>query len=250
MFNFNGIDFSNKNIKVVEIQRPLIAPQKISTTSIEGKAEEVFHRRVSASYNIDVEFYLFSATGLTLISDIRDLAGDLDTSGPAVLKFNDEPDKYVKAIVEETEIEKKGRYAIITVSFKVLDPYWYALSDDVFTYTTVGAKSFSRKGNAESFPLIEVEGTSSASGSFTVTANGLSVKYTGALVAGEKLVLDSALLTSYILKTDGVTKVSTLNKLDNLDFPVLRKGQNDFSITVAGGASLTKCKVTCNSRWK
>lgn len=251
MFIFNGIDFSERNIRIVQdgIKRPLIAPQRISTTAIEGKSAEVFHRKTSATYNVDVEFYLFSQNGATLLADIRDLAGDLDSEVPARLIFNDEPDKYAMAVVEETDIERKGRYAIITVSFKVLDPYWYAIEDDVFNYTTTGTKPIARKGNAESYPLVVVEGTSGNTGTFSIGANGSMMKYTGALKADEQLVIDSALLTAYILRTDG-TKTSVLNKLDKLDFPVLTKGDNNFTITVGSGAVLTSCDVTCNSRWK
>ena len=113
-----------------------------ATTSIEGKSAEVFHRKNSASYNIEIEFYVFSANGLQSLADIRDIAGMLDTQTPEQLIFKDEPDKYVMAILEETEIERKGRYAICTASFKVLDPYWYAIEDDVFNYTTPGAKLY------------------------------------------------------------------------------------------------------------
>lgn len=245
MFIFNSIDFSNR-VKVSDVRRPLLAPQRIASTGIEGKSSEVFHRKNSESYNIDIEFYVFSSTGLQLLSDLRDIAGDLDTSKPAQLIFNDEPDKYVMAIVEDTNIEKNGRHAIVTVSFKILDPYWYAITDDVFNYTTVGAKAFTRKGNAPSNPLVEIEGNS---GSYTIEANGSKMTFSGVLNAGEKLIIDSDLLTAYILKSDS-SKVSVLNKLDVLDFPVLQKGDNDFTISVADGASLTNCKVVCNSRWK
>lgn len=249
MFNFNSIDFSILNTKVVKIGRPLIAPQRISTTTIEGKAEEIFHRRTSSSYNIDVEFYLFSANGLALLSDIRELAGMLDSENPAKLIFNDEPDKFLMALVESTDIERKGRYASCTVSFKVLDPYLYAIVDDIHTYTTTGSKALVRKGNAESYPMVEIEGTSSAGGFYTIGANGSQMKYTGALVVGEKLVFDSALLTAYILTVGGVKK-SVMNNLLTLDFPVLTKGNNTFTIGMGNGATLTKCKLTCNSRWK
>lgn len=248
MFIFNNIDFSNWDMRMVNIDRPIIAPQKISSSVMEGKAEEVFQRKVSSSYNIEVEFYLFSETGLSLISDLRDFAGDLDTDAPAKLIFADEPDKYVMAIVEETEVEKKGRYAIVKVSFKILDPYWYAVTDDVFTYTSTGAKTFTRKGKADSFPVIKIKGTSS-SGSFTITANGSTMKYTGALTSSQTLVIDSNLLTAYILKSDG-TKTSVLNKLSTLDFPVLKRGQNTLTTSIGGDATFTSVEITCNSRWK
>lgn len=250
MFTFNNIDFSTLNIKVSKIDRPLFAPQKLSTTSIEGKDEEIFHKKVSSSFNIEVEFYLFSNSGLDLIADIRELAGMLDSSAPAQLIFHDESDKYVMAVVEETQVEKKNHYAIITVSFKVLDPYWYAVEDDVIDYWSTGTKPITRKGNAQSFPLITIQATSSASGGITVGANGSSMKYTGALLDGEKLVIDSTLLTAYILKADGVTKTSVLNKLNVLDFPVFDKGNNSFVIGTSNGATLIKCTVKCNNRWK
>lgn len=251
MFNFNDIDFSGSglDIRAVKINRPLIAPQKITTTAIEGKDAEVFHRRTSSSYNIDVEFYLFSSTGLQLLSDIRELGGMLDTLEPAKLIFNDESDKYYMAIVEDTEIDRKGRYAIITISFKILDPYVYAITDDTFTYPTTGTKAITRKGNAPSYPLITIKGNSTTAGSFTIGANGSSMIYTGALYTGHKLVIDSTLMTAY---TEDLAKkkTSVLNKLDVLDFPVLTKGDNNFTISVAGGATLTECVVKCNSRWK
>jgi predicted phage tail component-like protein len=250
MFTFNDIDFSTLNIKVSKIDRPLFAPQRLSTTSIEGKDEEIFHRKVSSSFNVEVEFYLFSNSGLALIADIRELAGMLDTSAPAKLIFHDESDKYVMAIVEETQIEKKNHYAIITVSFKVLDPYWYLLNETDIDYWSTGTKAIAREGNAQSYPVITIQATSSASGGIIVGANGSSMKYTGALLNGEKLIIDSALLTAYILKSDGVTKTSVLNKLDVLDFPVLNKGDNNFTIATSNGATLVKCTVKCNSRWK
>lgn len=249
MFTFNGIDFSTKNIKVSEIKRPLIAPQKISTTSIEGKAGEIFNRKVSDIFNVDVDFYLFGATPMELIADIRELAGDLDSQVPAKLIFKDEPDKYVMAIVESTEIEKRGRHAIISISFRCSDPYWYAIQDDIFDYETVGAKAVVRKGNAESYPIIEIKGTSSTSGKFGIGANGSMLNYTGSLTAGETLVIDSERLTAYTRNANGVVS-SALSKLDVLDFPVLTKGDNNFVLSATNGANLTTCKLICNSRWK
>ena len=82
-----------------------------------------------------------------------------------------------------------------------------------------------------------------------VGANGSAMKFEGVINTGEKLVIDSELLTAYIVKADN-SKKSVLNKLDFLDFPVLKKGDNDFTLAIGSGASLTNCKLICNSRWK
>lgn len=253
MFTFNGIDFSKHIRGIVDIQRPLMAPQKIATTSIEGKAEEMFHRKTSATYNVDITFIISANSRIELLSKFRKIAGMLDTEAPAKLIFHDEPDKYVKVIYEDSDIEYRAnkRHADVTISFKVLDPYWYAITDDTETYFSSGVKPVVRQGNAESYPLIKIRSDVAVTGKMSIGANGSLMTYEGSLGANEWLVFDSALLTAYILATDGATKKSILNRLDVLDFPILAKGDNDFTVTMpASVIGKFRCEIYCNSRWK
>jgi phage-related protein len=184
-----------------------------------------------------------------LRTKVRDLAELLDADEPKPLIINDEPDKFINCIIsDDSSLETIYRLGQTTIKMFAPDPFWYAVDDDIFNYTSTATQAFNRKGNADSYPTIEIKGTS-AGGAFTLATDNNVLTFTGTLLTGETLVLDSELLTAYILKTDG-SKVSAIPNLDSMDFPVLIKGANSIRVSVAGGAVLTSYKITCNSRWK
>ena len=248
MFTYNGIDFSQL-VKVQDVRRPILAPQKLSTVSIEGRHGSYFYRKVSDSVTIEIDIAVVADSPNELRTKIRDLAEKLDAEEPKPLIIHDEPDKYINVIISDnTDLEGLYYFGKATIKFFAPDPFWYAVDDDIFEFTTTGVKNFTRKGNADSYPRIEIKGTSNG-GSFTVITDNTTMTFTGTLLQGEKLVLDSDLLTAYIVKTDGST-VSAIKDLDNLDFPVFVKGANSINVVPNGGATLESYKVYCNSRWK
>lgn len=248
MITYNGNDLSNL-ITVQDVKRPLLAPQKLSTVSIEGRDGSFYYQKVSESVTIEIELSIKAESPTDLRSKVRELAELIDADEPKPLIVADEPDKYINAIIaDESQLETIYRVGQGVITMFAPDPYWYAVEDDIFEYTTTGIKNFTRKGNTISYPTIEIIGTSNASGSFTVVTDNASLKYTGELKQGERLVLDSELLTAYIIQTDGSNK-SAIPNLDKLDFPVLVKGANSINV-IPSGATLTSYKVTCNSRWK
>lgn len=244
MFIFNGIDFSNY-IKVTKVTRPIMAPQSLSVTNIEGRSGSTLHRKTSSSFSIPIEFYLKETNGKNLRGQLRELAGLLDSDVPGRLIFKDENDKFINAIISENldfeEILKtKGNGAI---TFFCADPYWYAIQDDEFTYTDQNEKTFDRKGTAISYPVYTIEGQCNK---VSIHTNGDVMTVNTPLSSGEKLIIDSEKLTAYIEK-DGV-KRSVLMHLDNLDFPVLKQKGNKVKVTVEG--TMSKYIVKCNSKWK
>lgn len=247
MINFNGNDLSSL-IRVTDVKRPVLPPSNLTTKSIVGRPGAFLFYKQFGAYTIPVSFMLIEKTQQNLRLKVRELAEKLDTDTTARLIFTDEPDKYINAIVsDESELSEVAAIGSGTIGFFCPDPYWYAVNDDVFEYTSSGAKQFLRKGSAESFPLIEITGTST-SGTITLTNESASISYAGSLKAGEKLVLDSDLLTAYIEEADG-NKIPVLDKLDNLDFLVLNKGTNNLTISKTN-FTLTKLTVSCRSRWK
>lgn len=245
MFNFNGTNFSDI-IKVTKITRPIIAPQSLSTTSIEGRAGSKFHRKTSSSYTISVSFYLKEKTNLR--SQLRNLAYLLDTDKPAKLVFNDEPDKYIMAILSDnTEFEEVYKNGNGVINFYCPDPFWYAVNDDVFEVTTQDKYTFTRQGTSVSYPIYEIEG--SGEGKYSINTNNVTMVATCSLKSGEKMIIDSEKLTAYILQEDG-TKKSILMYLDKLDFPVLKPFSNEVTIKGLEGATVSKYKITCKSKWK
>lgn len=246
MFTFNGIDFSTL-VDVQEVERPLIAPQTISTSKSAGVAGARISRKVADDYTIKVSFTLKDKNPTGLRNKIRDIADKLDTDEPARLVFHDEPDKYQMAILSDTsDLEQLGKYGVCTISFYCPDPYAYAISDDIIEFTE-NTKEFTRKGTAHSYPTIEITGTNNG-GSITIQSDHQRMTFNGILNEGEILVIDSELLTAKIVGSNGTR--SAIMNLDNLDFIVLYKGTNVVSVTPQGGATVTNTRITCNSRWK
>lgn len=251
MITFNGTDLSPYLI-VNDIKRPILPDQELTTLSIPGRQGAFLFYKQKGALIIQVDVTIKAKDRAELREKIRTIADILDTDDELTgqLIFADEPDKYVMAAIEGStdlnEIYKTGQG---TLTFYAPDPYYYALSDDVFIYTTPGSYTFTRKGTAPSYPLIEIQGTNSG-GVITISSNDVNtIKFDGDLKTGEKLFLDSNLITAYIEKTTG-EKVSVMDKLDNLDFPVLKKGENTVTVSVENGATVTSVNIKCNSRWK
>lgn len=250
MFIYNGYDFSN-DVKVLKITRPMLAPQDITSTDINGRAGSLFNRKTSKSYEIKIEIMFHADTPIECMDKLRMLGSKLDSSVPARLVFKDEPDKYIMAVLGgSTEPDRDGKKIRVEINFYCPDPYWYLINDETVNVTNpTTLKAFSRQGSAESYPIVEIKGVSGSTGVINLNVNGEIMTYTGSLLSGETLVIDSAKLTSYILKTNG-TKVSTLPNFDKLDFPVLVGGSNTSIMSTSNGATLTSYKIYFNSRWK
>lgn len=248
MINFNGRDLSS-DIRVTDVKRPVLPPSLITSSTIVGRPGAFLFYKQHGSYSIPVSFTIIAKKQDELRNKVRSLAEKLDTTEPAPLIFKDEPDKYINAIVsDDSELSETLSYGMGTINFFCPDPYWYAIKDDVITKTAPGEYNFARKGTAESYPLIEIKGASSG-GRITISDGSNKMTFTGSLNSGETLVLDTDLITAYIIKPDGKT-VSALEKLDTLDFPVLRPGTAYLSVSVASGATVSNVKITCRSRWK
>lgn len=251
MITFNGTDLS-PYLEVNDIKRPILPDQELTTLSIPGRQGTFLFYKQKGALIIPVDVTIKGKTRADLRQKIRDVADILDTDEELTAQtiFHDEPDKYVMAAVDgATELNEIYKTGQGTLNFYCPDPYYYALSDDVFVYSEPGIYTFTRKGTAPSYPLIEIQGTNSG-GAITISSNNVNtMKFDGDLATGEKLVLNSDLITGYVEKTTG-ERVSIMDKLDNLDFPVLKKGENNLSVTVENGATVTSVNIKCNSRWK
>lgn len=250
MFTFNGTDFSTL-LKVSDIRRPIIGSQSLTTMKIPGMDGEVFVRRQTDAYKIEVDIALIESSLSDISTKKRTIAEKLFSDTPVQLIFYDEPDVYFNAILSDDSVFTQLFYlGKTTLKFYVPDPFKYLVSNsgDVLTVTTTGTTAFTRIGNTDSYPRVEIQGVSGASGYFTIETDNNQMTFTGTLLAGETLVIDSNDLTAYIIKTDG-TQVSAIRNLDNLGFLILTKGANNFTILKGGGATLTQCVLRYNSRW-
>ena len=70
------------------------------------------------------------------------------------------------------------------------------------------------------------------------------------LAAGEVLVIDTGMVTAKVTDSAGNTLRNGLPCLEELNFPVLRRGVNEVEIAVEGSAVFTELHIQAKSRWR
>lgn len=107
------------------------------------------------------------------------------------------------------------------------------------------------KGNADSNPVYLLKGLISTSSSsyISLITNGEELRIVGSLSEGETLVIDSGMVTAKVIDETGGTLRNGLSSLQDLNFPILRKGVNNIEIAAAN-ATFTELKIQAKSRWR
>ena len=107
-------------------------------------------------------------------------------------------------------------------------------------------------GNTDSEPVYVLQGAipSGTSSYVSITTNGEELRITGPLSAGEVLVIDTGLVTAKVTDSAGNTLRNGLPCLQELNFPVLRRGLNVVEIGTAGGAAFSELRIQAKSRWR
>mgnify|MGYP001389424735 CR=1 FL=1 len=249
MITYNGVDLSDYLI-VNEIMRPIMPSQSLYTKEIYGRRGVYFFDKQDEPLEIPVDVTIKEASWQSYRSLVKEIAGILNVSEPKETIFSDEPDRYVEGIVQgATELEDVLYAGQGTITFFCPDPYYYAIEDEVFTHAGEGTRDFTReKGNTESFPLIEIQGSNSG-GIITLETDNTKIEFDGELAEGEILVFDSDFITAYIEQADGERR-SAINDIDTIDFPYFSVGANQVSVTTTGSATINEFTIYCRSCWK
>lgn len=190
-----------------------------------------------------------------LVAVLDDMAEWIAPShGLQELVLEDVPDRYFMArLSEPVDCERLLRSAgAFELKFVCPDPHAYALTDEVYTFTTSGSHEVRRiKGNTDSEPVYLLKGNipTGASSYVSLITNGAELRVIGALAANETLVIDTGKVTAKVVDAQGNTLRNGLPCLQELNFPVLQKGANSVQIS-ATGATFTELKIQAMSRWR
>jgi predicted phage tail component-like protein len=255
-FLFGGVSSQSMNIKA-RLTSWLASPQlRNSFVTVPGKpgvadfGSDIAERVITVRCNVYPQLQ-FSA----LVSVLDNLAEWLNPDGGLKqLVLNDVPDRYFTARLQtEVDCERLILAAgAFDLKFVCPDPFAYALTDESFDLTATGANTVTRlKGNTDSLPvyLLKAAIPSGAATYITIQTNNEELKVVGALATGETLVIDSGLMTAKVVDNTGETLRNGLPLLQELNFPVLRKGANTITIT-AMGATFTELQIQAKSRWR
>lgn len=255
-FTFNGITSQSMGIKA-RLTNWVASPSlRNSFVTIPGKPGVADFGSDGAERTITVKCNVYPKLNFTdLVATLDELAEWLDPEkGLKQLVLDDVPDRYFTARLQDAvDCERLILAAgAFDLKFVCPDPYGYALTDESFTITAEGESTVTRvKGNADSLPVyllkaVIPQGTSTY---VTVQTNDEELKIVGSLADGETLVIDSGLVTAKVVDSTGETLRNGLPLMQELDFPILRKGANTITITTTG-ATFTELQIQAKSRWR
>lgn len=255
-FIFNGISSQSMNIKARLTSWQASPPLRNSFVSIPGKPGVADFGSDSAERVITLRCNIAPRHNLAALVGVLDgLAEWLDPDkGLKQLVLDDVPDRYFTARLQDAvNCERLIRSAgAFDLNFVCPDPHAYALTDESFALTQAGPNTVTRvKGNTDSLPVYLLKGTipSGSSTYVSLKTNDEELRVVGALASGETLVIDSGLVTAKVVDGSGETLRNGLPLLQELNFPILRKGANTVTIA-AVGATFTELQIQAKSRWR
>lgn len=253
-FSFGGIPSQSMGITARLTQWQVTPNINNSTVTIPGKpglldfGASIGERIISLSCNIKPKYNMTNL--ISAIDGISEWLGPED--GLQELILDDIPNRYCFArLSDRVDCEKlvlsSGAFPL---NFICPDPFFYAITDEVFDISTVGTTTINRTiGNVKSEPVYSLKGTLTSSQSITITTNGITMKINGPLASSEILEIDSARLTAKVINSSGKTLRNGLPLIENLDFPLLKSGANSIQIVKSGG-TFTLLTIKSNSRWR
>lgn len=192
----------------------------------------------------------------SLVRVLDDVAEWLDPAkGIKQLILDDVSDRYFWARLSESiDCERVLHSAgSFDLRFVCPDPHGYALADETFTLTSIGHHTIQRlRGNTDSEPvcLLRAEIPAATGSYLSIQTNDEELRVVGPLSDGETLIIDAGKLTAKVMDERGETLRNGLPCLQELNFPVLHKGQNMIRIDTAGDALFSELTLQAMSRWR
>jgi predicted phage tail component-like protein len=253
---FGGISSQSMKIKARLTSWQASPSLRNSFVTVPGKAGVADFGCDSAERIVTVSCSVYPQRSFAdLVSVLDGMAEWLNpVNGLKQLVLDDVPDRYFMArLSEAVDCERLLRSAgTFDLRFVCPDPYAYALEDEVFTFSAAGLHEADRQvGNADSEPVYLLKSilAPSSSNYISLITNGEELRIIGPLAENETLVIDTGLVTAKVTDSSGNTLRNGLPCLQELNFPVLRKGMNNIEIT-AVGATFTELKIQAKSRWR
>ena len=230
-FSYNGISSQSMKIRAHLTGWQVSPTLRSNTETVPGKAGLADFGADSGERYVDVSCNVYPQRTFTDMVAILDrVAAWLDpTAGTKQLILDDVPDRYFMARLSDT------------------------VDDETFVFSDLGTHEAMREtGNVDSEPVYLLRGVipSGASSYVSITTNGEELRITGPLSAGEILVIDTGMVTSKVTDSAGNTIRNGLPCLQELNFPMLRRGMNAVAIQAAGGASFSELRIQAKSRWR
>ena len=255
-FIYNGISSQNMKVRARLTNWQASPALRNSFVSVPGKPGVADFGSSIAEKIITVRCNILPQRSFASLVSVLDAVAEWlnPEHGLRQLVLDDVPDRYFTArLTEAVDCERLILSAgAFDLRFVCPDPFGYAQTDEGFVFTSSGANTVTRvKGNTDSEPVYLLKGIISSSSStyILLNTNNDELRIVGTLASGETLVIDSGKVTAKVVNAQGDTLRNGLPLLQELNFPILRKGANTVTITPTG-ATFTELRIQAMSRWR
>jgi len=256
-FVFDGVSSGNMKIKARLTSWQMLPDIQNNTQMISGKAGVADYGCISKERIIKVSCNVYPQKNFkALVNILDDVVEWLDPEkGTRQLIFDEIPDRYFMArLYSKVDCERILRSAgSFELTFICPDPYAYATYEETYTVDVAGVTSVYRIfGNTESYPVYRLSGVipSGSDASISIGTNGSILPIIGPLSEGETLVVDTALMVAKVVDSEGATLRNGLPLLKAINFPVLKKEENEITVTCSGEVTFSGLVIEAKSRWR
>lgn len=248
-FTIDGVSSDTWHCQITSWHAGLLPSLRLNAPDIPGRAGKAnagveFSSRIVSA---DVAFLKMT----TIRDDMEGLADALDPTGGVTHKFvlvDDMPHRYINVAPNaDMPVAKEPAVATFTLSLEAFDPFWYLDTSQSIVWTATAASPITLPniGTAPADPVFTITYPAGAAGVLTgihITIAGVTVIYSGSIVAGDTLVIDCGAMN---VTKNGVADNGNWSS----DFPQVPKGgaQATYSDTNNVGAHIV---VTYTERWK
>lgn len=147
-------------LKVVNVQRGIMPERTNYTVEVPSRHGAYYTGHKYGARTVSIDFLMLGSDLNSLQALKKALAFMLDIDRPAKLKFDDEPDKLLYAVLDGStdvdEILKEGRG---TLTFICHDPFYYAEAEKEFTGASGGLMTINNLGTISTDPRFTLDFT-------------------------------------------------------------------------------------------
>ncbi|MDD3269645.1 MAG: phage tail family protein [Syntrophomonadaceae bacterium] len=250
---FKNIHSSFFGLVMLSKNRVLLPEISDEYVDIPGRDGSIYFPGSLKDRPLEIEFSISTKTLSELRLLCRQVAAWLYSKIPEILVFDDEPDVYYMAKVQnQLDLEQVMAMGRFVVQFRC-EPLAYSISELQITSFFFGA--LNNAGTYEALPVItisaEMDRDTETTGAWradeatinnpTLTIEDKILDYTGTLTEGQSLIIDCA---KYQVTKAGVNDMANVSG----EFPVLYAGDNDVQL-VDTNNSRRHLTITYRERW-
>ncbi len=245
---------------VLRVRRQLLGARRDRFVEVPGRPGAWVFPEEPGDRRLDLELHLLASSMANRRSSVRALAAWADTPAGAVrLILDDEPDRFYEAVLESApDVDEWLLSGEVDLRYRV-GPYAFAVSTSSTSVTAsagLASGTFVAADEVYAFPVIEVTPLNGDLTGFSITLNGDTLSWTGAVASGDTVTVSSISYTvtdgaNYDVNLSGAYLVGDVNMTTVTgDFPLVVPGTNSYSFTTTGSATAVRFRITWRRRYR